>query len=286
MKRIIALVIVLMLMIGFAFTANAEGVNNVPYDSYTYWSDDSSRFLAGTRPIFEVDSVIGGENVTELAFKDPKDIFCDSDGKIYVLDSGNSRLVILNEDLSLFASINNFSGEEFKDASGIAVSKAGLIYIADMNNMRVLIGDRNGELINIIKCPETAIIPDDFEFRPMKIAVDENGYIYVLCKGSFYGALVFSPEYDCEGFFGATRVSAKISDAFDILWSRWVMTDKQRAAQIQKVPYQFSDLCVWDGMVYTSTGATTERAKGQIRCLSPTGKNILKKLLYLHCHIS
>lgn len=135
-------------------------------------------------------------------FNNPTDISVDSSGRLYILDSGNSRLIIVNDEMPETI-ISDFDGEKFTNANGITISDSGDIYIADTDNKRILIGDINGHLKKKIHCPNSEIIPDDFEFLPMQMTVDKNDYLYVLCKGSYYGALVFAPDGTTDGFFGA-----------------------------------------------------------------------------------
>ena len=277
MKRIISVIVALTLLLCFSSTVSAAQIENITYDSYTYWQDNSGSFLVGNRPMYEVKDTIFAADYNISNLNEPTDIAVNSFGDLYILDSNNARIVILDKELKLKSIISDFGGEKFDKAMGIEISYDDKVYIADTENMRVLVADSNGSLIEIIKCPDSEIIPDDYEFRPLQLSLDKNGYLYVLSKGSYYGALVFAPDGTTEGFFGATKVNASIGDVFDLLWNRWFLTDAQRASQIQKIPYQFSDLCIdGDGLVYTTTGATKENAKGQIRALGPTGQNVLK----------
>ena len=278
MKRIIAAVISVFLLFG-GLTASAAAKNeNIPNDSYTYWSDDGSRYLSGSRAMYEVKGAYTGSDMGVSPLSEPADIAADDNGMLYILDSSNSRIVITDKNLVKKGEIKSFGGKSFTGAKGITVS-GGYIYVADTENQRVLAGDINGSLKAELSCPDNEIIPDDFVFRPMQLTVDKNGYIYVMSDGSFYGALVFAPDGSTEGFFGANKVNASVGDLIDTLWNRRFMTDEQRASQIQKIPYQFSDLVAdEDGLLYTTTGSLSSNGtqKGQIRCLGPGGTNVMK----------
>lgn len=277
MRRFISIIITIVIFLSCSVPASAAQIEDIPYDSYIYWQEDTSKFLVGNKPMYEATMVITPSDYDIQDFDEPNDITFAPNGDLYVLDGNSSRIVIFDSNFNYKKTINNLSGETFNKASGIEVSNKGEIYIADTANKRVLIGNNEGILLKKVFCPENEIIPDDFVFEPIQITVDNNGYFYVLCKGSFYGALVFAPNGETEGFFGATRVNSTIGDIFDLLWNRWILTDKQRASQIQKIPFQFSDLCADEnGLIYTTTGATTTYAGGQIRCLSPAGKNVMK----------
>lgn len=277
MKRLAAITVSLLLVLCCGFTASAATLDNMPYDSYTYWQEDSAKYLVGSRTMYEFEGTVTGEELGVGAFGAPNDIVAGEDGRIYVLDSKNSRVIVIKDGAA--EKVLDSTGEKFEEASGIAVGKDGTVYIADTENMRVLAVTPDGTLGRIITCPDAEIIPEDFEFRPLQMTIDKNGYLYVLSKGSFYGALVFAPDGATEGFFGANKVNASVGDILDTLWNRWFMTDEQRASQIQKIPFQFSDLSIDEtGLLFTTTGATTSSSTqyGQIRCLGPSGVNVMK----------
>ena len=47
--------------------------------------------------------VLYGDEETALPFSSPQDIACDEAGRLYVLDSGNDRIVVLDQELRLAA---------------------------------------------------------------------------------------------------------------------------------------------------------------------------------------
>ena len=280
MKRIAAIIASVAVLFCCGITASASGLDNLPYDNYTYWDENGDKFLAGSRAMYEVEDVLTDNSIGATPFEEASDLAVGNDGKIYILDSKNSRVVLLSKDYKLIKSIENFDGNTFSEASGIIVSEDNSIYIADTKNGRVIVGDVNGKLKKLIERPDADFVPDDFEFKPIKMTLDKNGFLYVLSSGSFYGALVFAPDGSAEGFYGANRVNSSVGDIIDTLWNRWFMTDEQRSSQVQKIPFQFSDLCADEnGLIYTTTGATTNYGSqsGQIRCLGPAGTNVLKK---------
>ena len=278
MKKIIAIIISVLLLFG-GLTASADAdTESIPYDTYTYWSDNGSRFLAGSRTMYEVTGTYRGSDMGVSAFSEPTDLVTDENGLIYILDGNNSRIVITDESFAARYEITDFGGKSFKGARGITVT-GGDIYVADTENARVLVGRADGTLKTEIVCPDNEIIPADFTFNPVQLTVDKNGYLYVMSDGSFYGALVFAPDGSTEGFFGANKVNASVGDLLDTIWNRRFMSDEQRASQIQKIPYQFSDLAADDsGLLYTTTGSLSSSGtqKGQIRCLGPGGTNVMK----------
>lgn len=283
MKKIISTIIACVLLLGgFSVSAADTDMEGLPYESYTYWVDDGERFLAGSRAMYEVENTFSGKDIGISPFNEPNDIVTGKDGKIYILDGNNSRIVVTDASFSLIAEIKGFGDKTFNGAKGITVSDDGKIFVADTTNSRVLVGDIEGNLKAEFTCPDDEIIPDDYAFAPIGLTIDKNGYLYVLSDGSFYGALVFAPDGSIEGFFGANRVNASVADLLDTIWNRWFMTDAQRASQIQKIPYQFSDLVIDEtGLLFTTTGSLSSwgSQRGQIRCLGPSGTNVMKNRL-------
>ena len=252
--------------------------------SYTYWLGYNEKTFAYCKQMYEVETVLTGENFGYKDFNKPSDIFCSKDNKIYIVESGSSRLTILDKDFELVSSITAFvdsNGEEydFPGSEGIFVTSNGEIYIADKKNKRILIGKEDGSLISERTLPESPLIPSDFIYQPTKVVVDDNGFMYVLSTGSTYGALLFTPSGDFQGFYGANTVKVGISSALKTVWQDFFATDEQLQGQLQKVPFQFTDICLDNkNFIYTVTGMTNledDMQSGQIRCLNPKGKTIL-----------
>lgn len=251
----------------------------VPNDSYTYWNTgDNTYKTVNSKPLYELKSVyeyeeLGGEKNSVLA-----DVTVSDDGIIMLLDSKNSCITLLSSDYSILGKITNFSGTAFQNAKSIFVAADGLIYVADTEHSQVLIGNRDGVLIRKLELPDSKLIPDDFEFKPIRVTVDRNGYAYVLSDGSYYGAILYSPDGEFLSFFGANSVTSTVTQAISKMWEKLTMTNEKRSKQVSKLPYQFTDLYVdKDNFIYTATGKTKngQLQTGVVRMLSPSGSNIL-----------
>jgi DNA-binding beta-propeller fold protein YncE len=71
---------------------------------------------------------------TGLGLSGPQGVAADAAGRIYIADSGNSRVVILNSDGSLIGSLTGFNRPE-----NIAVDAGGRIYVADTYNDTIVV---------------------------------------------------------------------------------------------------------------------------------------------------
>lgn len=281
MKKIVKPLSVILALIGiFAFTCCGFYVSaQETYPMYTYWTGADGSLVA--KPIkdhYRVSNVIDSQSLGVSSLGRIIDICTDKLGNTYVLDSDRSTVYVLDERFNLVQTItelyHNGTILTFNMAQGIYVDNEGMRYIADTENARVIRFDSALEIDYIFELPDSPSIPDEFVYRPMKVSVDDDGYVYVLSDGSFYGAILYSPEKEFLGFFGSNNVAVGLGDIFDSIIDRFTMTNEKRANTASKLPYQIADVYVdSENFIYTATGAGTN--KGQIKRFSRGGENLL-----------
>lgn len=263
---------------------SAAGGSDVPYYSYTYWNDDlsNSKIASYSKDIYRPKKVID-QRCIDYDIVKLTDVCVSPNGEILLLDGGASRIYVFNQNYDYLRTIENVKKIDtvldFTNASGIYSDKDSNIYIADTDNNRVIICDSNGTYFNEIGLPDSELIPDDYVFRPIKLTKDNKGYIYILSDGSYYGALLYSPSLEFVGFYGANTVEVSFLDNLSNYFEKIFTTNKKRALQDKKLPYQFVDLYIDSkDFVYTCTGRFTKDTKaetGQIKRLNPAGENVL-----------
>ncbi len=282
-KLLLTIALILSLLLGF--TASAATVtgdpSEVPFGTYNYRFGDTFAAVP-TKAIYETETQLTSISLGVEAFATLDDICTDKDGRLYLLDGKASKITVLDDKyipVKVISAVVKDNGESvsFNDAKGIYVDKSGSIYIADTAHASVLICDIEGKLIKELLLPDSNLIPEDFNYRPIKITVDSRGYTYVLSDGSYYGALLYSPEEEFLGFYGANSVALGIGGFIEKLWENLTTTNDKRAASSSRLPYQFTDLYADSGdFIYTATGKIPKSGQvGQIKRLSPGGKNIL-----------
>ena len=281
MKRLISIILVIIMLGSLGLTVAAA-----PTDSFVH-NDTASGAVdaAVTQEMYNASKIITAASLgLEKSLSGIKDFCSDKDEKLYILVSDWSQVVVLNRDYTLnkVLKFKDAEGNElsFSGASGIFVDNDYKIYICDTNNAQILIADNDGNIVEIWGQPDAALIPDDFYYQPCRITRTEKGYTYILSLGCYYGALLYSPENEFLGFYGANTVKASALDTLGYLWDRLTQTDAKKALSAKKLPYSFVDLCLdADDYVVTCTGATEtgENGTGQIRKLSPGGENIMNK---------
>lgn len=226
-----------------------------PYHGYIY--DPNGKSLPSLNG-YEPEKLIMSHDIGISDMKNPKDFFVsESLRRIYILDSGNGRIIILNDRYALEKTITSFThqGQEtaLNNPSSIFVTEAGEIYVADTANHRVLKMGDDGRIEKIIGKPETEMYPSNVAFEPLKVLVDESDNIYILIKGLYQGALVLTGNGEFNRFYA----SAKVMPTIEVLTSRFwrlFMTQEQKAAQPDYVPTEFSSFDIdSEGFIYTVT---------------------------------
>ena len=287
LKKIVAAVAAVILVSGYvSIDTAAETVSTsdrAPYASCTYWtelSSETSRKVVSMKPLYEVDRVINSSDMSAVNMADMEDIYCSAGGYIYILDSKIPAIVVLDSDYKYVRTITELKkadGESvsFQGATGLFVTQEEQIYICGTESACVWVTDETGTILDVLTLPDSDIIPENFNYAPIKVAVDEKGYVYVLSDGSYYGAILYSPNNEFLGFYGANTVASTASQVFQNIWNRLFVNDVKKAASVKSLPYQFTDLDVGkDNFIYTATGMTTADATGQIKILNPAGKDV------------
>lgn len=254
---------------------------HIPYTSYNYNNQDSSV----TAPV----GYIPQERYTteswglEIPLSAPTDLCFDNRDTLYMLDSGNSRILAFDRSMQLKAVYDSFTDADgnpldFTGARGMTVNGDGNFYVADTKHERLLLLEReSGRTLISITRPDEAILSSDLPFDVTKVILDNKGRIYVLADSINLGAFVFSPEGEFLSFFGSNVVTRTSEVLFNFVLRRF-MTKEQISKTKQATPISITNFDVNDrGFIYTVTktaGATTAQA-GWIRKLNYGGDDIL-----------
>lgn len=255
----------------------------VPYTSYIYDFWDQA---VPSPQAYLPSRIIHGEDLQAGAFNNPGDFYVTEQGLIYILDSGNNRIVVADQNLRLQQIISTF-GEDNEDSfaapMGLFVTPEGEIYVADTGNSRIVHLDPEGTLNRIISAPYSpveGVLPVGFNYRPIKVGVDQHSRIYVISQDLYEGFISFSEDGQFRGFVGAPRVTPKISD---YIWSR-LATDEQRQRIRAFLPTEYTNFDLdEEGFIYaTSHDEDKEEDEGgiaiKIRRINAKGEDLLRRL--------
>lgn len=245
----------------------------VPYDtySYNYWEE----------VVKEPHAYLYTETIEGLGLNYPSDMFLAGE-KIYIADTGNSRIVIADlkgKPLQILECAQN-AADRLKEPQGVFVTEEGHLYVADSGNGRIVEFDENGSYIREIGRPETTLIADTQGYVPTKVVVDSAGRIYVIAYGINMGLVEFNREGEFQGFLGATEVSVSM---FEYIWKNYFSTEEQQIRMETIVPTEYSNIFVDDeDFIYATISnlSAEDMSEGAdaIRRLNQTGKDVLRKL--------
>ena len=166
-----------------------------PYSNYTYdfWGTPVPAPAA-----YVPDKIIDGASLGIGSFNKPSDLFVGPGNKIYIADTGNNRIVVMNDDWKLVRIISSFNNEgsedSFKNPTGLFVTQDENLYVADTDNSRIVHFDANGNFVREIGRPVSDIIPDDFKYYPTALVVDKAQRIYVVALGCNQGLIELDSE--------------------------------------------------------------------------------------------
>lgn len=243
----------------------------IQYPSYTY--SPYGKAVAAPQA-YEPSAVITGALLGVGPLKEPGDVFVSSDGRIYLLDTGNSRLICLDSDWRVIKIITEFDNNGTRDRlsqpSSVYVDSLGQIYIADTRNARIVVLDQSGALLRTmsVKAGQTeGAFRDDFVFQPVKVAASPVGTVYATDRNVYDGLIEFGPDGQFRGFMGAPRV---VVSPWELFWRR-IATREQLSATSLLLPTQYNSLDT------DSRGMILTTEKNTIRRLNPSGEDVLVK---------
>lgn len=247
-----------------------------PYSSYTY---DFWGYMVPAPQAYLPMRVIDESLIGVGPLRDPRDLFVQ-DGKLYLLDSGNDRIIVLDDEFRAIQVIDQFENDGeadgFRNPQGLFVTDDDEIFVADTDQARVVILNTQGEFLGQIGAPSVdveGVISEGFRYRPRKLVVDPARRMYVIADEVYDGFLLFHVSNgEFQGFIGAPRVAPSISDIF---WSK-VATEAQRQRMALFLPTEYSSVALdHRGLLLATVSAGSEEA---VRRLNLSGANIMNAM--------
>ena len=274
MKTIICCLLLLCLL-----PAGALANDSLPYDcyNYDYWNN-----ILYTPAPYVPDGSLGGaglmwEGSPLGAFRSPQDLCVSPDGKIYLADTGNNRIIVIDGGLkNVLQVIDHFeadgAAQTFSSPTGVAVSQNRQLYVADSQNHRIVVLDLDGTFVKYVQNPQSEVLDEGYIFTPLKVSVDYADRVYCVAQNMFQGIMVFTAEGDFTGFFGTISVKISLWEKF---WRKF-STKEERSKQQLFIPTEFTGIDVDDeGFVYASNKDTD--GMQAVRRLNPKGQDVIRK---------
>ena len=211
MKKIIK-ILVLTFALAFLFSTVSIAAT-APYKTYTY--DINSNTLLSPHAYVPDKEITNFDMNMDTPLSGPKDIFVDKNNNIYISDTGNKRVVVCNPEFIYQFEIKSFVNAEgvpdaLADPHGLFVTD-DYIYVCDTSKARIVLFTLEGEFVEIIYSPEADIMGTDTAFRPVSVAVDGAGRMYVVSSQTYSGIFSYDENANFESFIGAQKSETSIA---------------------------------------------------------------------------
>lgn len=230
---------------------------------YQIMYDDDNRRI----PIPKSYGLMGAYSIFgdgDILLKDPQDLCVAANDHLFIADTGNNRIVELDENMTFVRLYDNKASGGMKAPEGIFVDGALSLYVADTGNRRILHLAPDGSLIETFGTPESELLASDFVFTPRKIAVSNVGYLYTL---KFQYVMQIDAFSRFRGYIGTSQIGFDLGYQIKYLLSN----SEQRKAMASREPASCYSFDIGsDGTVYV----TTPDSAGQLKCINSIGVNI------------
>lgn len=205
----------------------------------------------GTSKDYASEKTIGKEGEANGEFDGPIGIAIDSQGFIYVSDSGNNRIQKFSANGEFIKSWGSegIAKGELDTPMHITIGPDGNLYVAEYLNDRIQVFSLDGTSIRFI-----GLKPDGESYfdAPGGVAVDRKGYVYV---ADFYHHQIqkFDPEgqflasFGKHGFVWAGNLNYPTD--VDITADNNLLIADAYNNRIQKISFNGKSLAKWGGLL-------------------------------------
>ena len=242
-KKLFVSLTALLLFLGVAADSMKVQADS-PYKTYTI---DGYGYVTETQTAYLPYETI--TKIGEEVLVGPTDFTLTDDGYMYILDSGNGRVVVSDMEANLIAT---FGEGILMNPRGMYVTGDHICYVADRDARSIFVFDENGKLVQTYGKPDHPLYGGDLDFLPLKVVVNESGTMYVICESNNNGIVQISPVEGGTflGYFGTNSTNASL---WRIIW-RAIQTDAQRAKSQGNLPSTPDNMAIDEkGLIYTVT---------------------------------
>ena len=125
------------------------------YKTYTY--DINGDYMESPDAYVPSETVDSDSMGITPALENPTDMFVDDKQNVYIADSGNNRVVVLNKRFKLRYYIEKFTNaqgiaDSFNNPQGVFVTESN-IYVCDTDNNRIVVFDRDAKFVRVVEKP-------------------------------------------------------------------------------------------------------------------------------------
>ncbi len=192
---------------------------------------------------------------SELGIDNAQDLYV-RDRTVYIADSGNKRILVLNTADNTAAVIGEGVLTEPK---GVAADEEGRIYVADPGAGLAYRFSPDGQFEQVFERPNAPGFGKNTRFSPLKIAAAGSGGVYIISEDSKTGIIHMDGTGEFLGFFASNDVKKSLFEKLlDV-----VLTEEQLNKFLPTAPSSYGSIFTGsDGLVYTlnkEPGSTIQR---------------------------
>lgn len=260
MKRLLALLAGLMLLVPAAQAA-------VGVDAFV--ADEDEKYI----PIpaaYEVYTTF--KNLDDYGFMNhPEDLFVGPDNLLYVADTENNRVLVMDREGVVLEEITSACGKPLSKPRGVYVGDDLSLWIADTGNLRLATLNKDRSDRKEYVKPDSSLLEKNFTFDVQKLFVANTGYIYVL-KGA--NLIAIDDANNFRGYLGADDVGFNLARTLIRIFG----SKSQVERTVKQEPASYSNFYIGkDNMIY---GILSNKKTAQIRKLNSVGNNTYEEQKY------
>lgn len=266
-KKLFVSLLALLLTMGF-FAEPITALADAPYKTYTV---DGYESVIETQTAYLPYGTIN--KIGDETLKAPTDFTILSDGTMYILDSGNKRVLITDIEGNYYGS---FGEDVLVGPRGMYVAEDRTCYVADRDARMIWVFDKEGNLTQSYDRPTEAMYGETQDFLPLKVVANKSGTIYAICESNTNGIVQISPV-DGGTFLGYFGTNATDPSLWRIIW-RAILPDSARAKMLGNIPATPDNMAIDSkGLIYTVTRG--ENADS-LKRLNIAGSNMIEPDAY------
>ena len=282
MKKTILLLLALLMLTPALPAMAADGTSSV-YEGYTY---DFYRNVKSTPAPFLLSRVITSENLKGIALDSVDDVCTAQDGRIFLVDSKQSRVHVLDEEGKMLKTLKTIRDTDNKivileDGSQLMLNgcqgvcyheKQQELYIADTAAQRVIVlNGADYTFKRLITRP--AAMTGVTEFKPSKVTVDNADRVYLVVQSSYEGIIELNEDGTFSRYFGVNEPQINIIDQ---MWKS-IATDAQKEKMGKTYAPAFNNVTL-DGEGFVMAVTSDYSAAQSVFRLNFEGKNVLRQM--------
>lgn len=196
------------------------------------------------------------------ALTNPQDIFIDAQDNIYVADTGNNRIVVLDSQGRYLRSYT--AGNSLRSPSGVYVAEFGSLFVADTGNERIVNINPDDTVAEVFTKPDSDMLTESSDFAVTKVCLSAQGFLYTL-KGQQF--MMIDADNQFKGFVGANYLPFSLKRVFVRLFAT---EEQKQKLEVEEAPPYTNFMIGHDGMLYAVAATSLEK----IKKLNVSGKNV------------